>query len=74
MNYGQNPWPPLGSSVGHERAGLLSATGHVLLTVDTENAGSIPVTRSTEKAQVSRHPRRLGLRRSGPEIGVVTLT
>jgi hypothetical protein len=35
MSYGQNPWPPLGSSVGHERAGLLSVTGHVLLTVDT---------------------------------------
>jgi len=35
MSYGQNPWPPLGSSIGHERAGLLSVTGHVLLTVDT---------------------------------------
>lgn len=35
MSYGQNPWPPLGSSVGHQRAGLLSVTGQVLLTVDT---------------------------------------
>jgi hypothetical protein len=36
MSYGQNPWPPPGSSVGHARAGLLSVTGHVLLTVDTD--------------------------------------
>ena len=35
MSYGQKPWPPLGSSVGHDRAGLLSVTGHVLLTVDS---------------------------------------
>jgi hypothetical protein len=27
MNHGQNPWPPLGSPVGHERAGPLSVNG-----------------------------------------------
>jgi len=43
MSYGQNPWPPLGSSVGHERAGLLSVTGHVLLTVDSSRRRSPPL-------------------------------
>lgn len=27
MSYGQNPWPPLGCAVGHQRAGPLSVTG-----------------------------------------------
>lgn len=36
MTYGQHPWPPLGSSVGHERAHLLSVTGQDLLTVDSQ--------------------------------------
>ena len=35
LNYGQNTWPPPGSSVGHGWAVLLSATGQIPLAVDT---------------------------------------
>ena len=35
LSYGQNTWPSPGSSVGHERAVLLSATGQIPLAVDT---------------------------------------
>ena len=34
LSYGQNTWPPPGSSVGHERAVLLSATGQIPLAID----------------------------------------
>ena len=34
LNYGQNTWPPPGSSVGHGWAVLLSATGQIPLAVD----------------------------------------
>jgi hypothetical protein len=59
MSYGQNPWPPLGSSVGHERAGLLSVTGHVLLTVDSFSGST---TTNSGGLRVSTHPESRGVR------------
>ena len=40
LDYGQNTWPPLGTSVGHDRAGPLAITGQVLLAVDNPVLGS----------------------------------
>ena len=42
LNYGQNTWPPPGSSVGHERAVLLSATGQIPLALDSRSCRGLP--------------------------------
>ena len=39
LSYGQNTRPPPGSSVGHQRAVLLSATGQIPLAIDTRRRG-----------------------------------
>ena len=59
-------WPPPGSSVGHERAVLLSATGQIPLALDRRLWGSVT---SSLTARSGTGPRRFGRRLRGGRSG-----